>query len=80
MRFLRPFYPIVVVIDIVCGLNNGVAQTPPMGFISWQRFGAETDCVSFPDTCISEALYIEIAQAMKDRGLTRGCWVCLREH
>jgi alpha-N-acetylgalactosaminidase len=60
---------------VVDGLENGVARTPPMGFISWQRFGAEITCVEFPKTCISEDLYLEIAKAMFDRGLTDAGYV-----
>ena len=57
------------------GLDNGVARTPPMGFISWQRFESETDCAHHPTTCISETLYLEIAKAMKDTGLTAAGYV-----
>jgi hypothetical protein len=63
------------ILSSVVGLENNVARTPPMGFISWQRFGAEINCKEFPDTCISEKLYLEIAQAMKDKGLTAAGYV-----
>ena len=63
------------VLSSVVGLENNVARTPPMGFISWQRFGAEINCKEFPDTCISEKLYLEIAQAMSKKGLTAAGYV-----
>ena len=34
-------------------LANGAARTPPMGFLSWERFRCETDCTTYPDSCIS---------------------------
>jgi alpha-N-acetylgalactosaminidase len=50
-----------LMVTVVSGLENGVARTPPMGFISWQRFENDVDCVNHPKTCISEDLYVEIA-------------------
>jgi alpha-galactosidase len=49
-------------------LDNGVALTPPMGWLSWERFGCQTDCQLFPKRCISEDLYLEQAQFMVDLG------------
>ncbi|KAF4704360.1 hypothetical protein FOZ62_022792 [Perkinsus olseni] len=48
----------------VYGLDNGLALTPPMGWLSWERFGCETDCVAHPDTCISERLYTDMADVL----------------
>lgn len=36
----------------VTSLDNGLALTPPMGWMSWQRFRCITDCVNYPDECI----------------------------
>ena len=33
-------------------LDNGLARTPPMGWLSWERFGCNTDCQNDPDNCI----------------------------
>lgn len=33
-------------------LDNGVALTPPMGWMSWQRYRCITDCGNFPNECI----------------------------
>jgi len=38
------------------GLDNGLARTPPMGWLTWQRFRCVTDCEAQPDDCISENL------------------------
>lgn len=50
--------------QLVCGLENGLARTPPMGWLSWERFGCETDCKARPDTCISEKLYTDMADEL----------------
>jgi alpha-N-acetylgalactosaminidase len=33
-------------------LNNGLARTPPMGFLTWERFRCNRDCANDPDNCI----------------------------
>lgn len=33
-------------------LNNGLALTPPMGWLSWERFRCNLDCKNDPDNCI----------------------------
>ncbi|KAL9986325.1 hypothetical protein ACROYT_G000462 [Oculina patagonica] len=48
----------------VRSLNNGLALTPPMGWMSWERFRCVTDCENDPQNCISERLYMEMADAM----------------
>ncbi|XP_074651733.1 alpha-N-acetylgalactosaminidase-like isoform X2 [Tubulanus polymorphus] len=55
-------------VSVIDGLDNGLARTPPMGWLTWQRFRCVTDCKSFPDTCISEKLIKEQAQKMKSDG------------
>lgn len=36
----------------VDGLDNGLALTPPMGWMSWQRYRCNIDCATYPDECI----------------------------
>jgi len=36
----------------VKALDNGLARTPPMGWLSWERFRCNTDCENDPDNCI----------------------------
>lgn len=36
----------------VHGLENGLARTPPMGWMSYERFRCVTDCQKFPSDCI----------------------------
>lgn len=33
-------------------LENGLARTPPMGFMTWQRYRCIIDCDLYPDECI----------------------------
>jgi alpha-N-acetylgalactosaminidase len=45
-------------------LDNGLALAPPMGWLSWERFGCNVDCDHWPDTCISERLYLGQAELL----------------
>ncbi|XKL64048.1 hypothetical protein PGB90_004134 [Kerria lacca] len=65
-------------------LNNGLALTPPMGWMSWQRFRCIIDCDQFPDECISEKLFKTAVDYMvndgyKDAGyeyvIIDDCWL-----
>lgn len=50
------------------GLDNGLARTPPMGWLSWERFLCNVDCVNDPENCISENLYMTMADIMYKEG------------
>lgn len=53
-----PPHILLVVIAVVFvaqkthSLENGLARTPPMGWLSWERFRCNTDCVGDPENCI----------------------------
>jgi len=49
-------------------LDNGLALTPPMGWLSWERFRCDVDCKNDPDNCISEKLYMDMADRMSADG------------
>lgn len=49
-------------------LDNGLMRTPPMGWVSWQRFRCNTDCRDDPDNCISERLFKTMADRLVDDG------------
>eukprot|EP00980_Cylindrotheca_fusiformis_P026365 scaffold15973_cov120-Cylindrotheca_fusiformis.AAC.6 len=53
---------------LALALDNGLARQPPMGWLSWERFGCETNCSEFPDTCISERLYLEQGRLLVENG------------
>ncbi|XP_071111574.1 alpha-galactosidase A-like isoform X2 [Haliotis cracherodii] len=59
---------VVAVFRLTHGLDNGLALTPPMGFLSWERFRCNVDCKRDPDNCISERLYRSIADVMVSDG------------
>ncbi|KAK7503869.1 hypothetical protein BaRGS_00004992 [Batillaria attramentaria] len=59
---------LAVVLGGCHGLDNGLARTPPMGWLSWQRYRCNTDCKNQPEECISESLY----KAMADRMVSDG--------
>ncbi|KAK3872826.1 hypothetical protein Pcinc_022127 [Petrolisthes cinctipes] len=63
---------LVTVLLGVCGsvssLDNGMARTPPMGWLSWQRFRCNTDCVNDPHHCISESLFMQMADIIVNEG------------
>ncbi|NXG45501.1 AGAL galactosidase, partial [Psilopogon haemacephalus] len=49
-------------------LDNGLARTPPMGWLHWERFLCATDCATDPHRCVSEQLFVEIADVMAAEG------------
>ncbi|XP_006737754.1 alpha-galactosidase A [Leptonychotes weddellii] len=49
-------------------LNNGLAVTPTMGWLHWERFMCNVDCQEEPDSCISEKLFIQMAELMESDG------------
>ncbi|OON20818.1 alpha-galactosidase, partial [Opisthorchis viverrini] len=72
-----------VLLNGVFALENGLARTPPMGWMSWERFRCQTDCVQYPEDCISEKLIRRtvdrmISDGWKDVGyeyvITDDCW------
>jgi hypothetical protein len=48
-------------------LDNGLARTPPMGWMSWTKFYCEIDCLRHPYSCINEQLYKVIIEASVKR-------------
>lgn len=55
-------------ISFLFALDNGLALTPPMGWLSWERFGCQVDCETYPDSCISEYLYLQQAKGLVEGG------------
>ncbi|KAL1460239.1 hypothetical protein WDU94_012166 [Cyamophila willieti] len=49
-------------------LDNGLALTPPMGWMAWQRYRCNIDCDNYPDECISENLFKRMADALVSEG------------
>jgi alpha-N-acetylgalactosaminidase len=51
-----------------CGMDNGVGQTPMMGWMAWIRFRCNINCELDPDNCVSERLIKSIADEMVSGG------------
>lgn len=48
----------------IVSLDNGLAPTPPMGWLAWERFTCEIDCREHPDDCISSHLFKTMANRL----------------
>ncbi|XP_058836915.1 alpha-N-acetylgalactosaminidase [Topomyia yanbarensis] len=59
---------LLVLATVALGLENGLARKPPMGWMSWERFRCITDCKKYPDECISEQLFMRMADLMVSEG------------
>ncbi len=57
-----------VAVACVSSLENGLARTPPMGWLAWERFRCNTDCVNDPEHCISEHLFKTMADLVVSEG------------
>ncbi|KAI3386900.1 hypothetical protein SNEBB_004544 [Seison nebaliae] len=78
------YFVFIYISKIVVSLDNGLARTPPMGWMTWERYRCNTDCVNYPDSCISERLILEqaeylISEGYKDAGyeyiILDDCWL-----
>ncbi|XP_032399374.1 alpha-N-acetylgalactosaminidase isoform X1 [Etheostoma spectabile] len=49
-------------------LDNGVMRTPPMGWLAWERFRCDIDCEHDPKNCISENLFMDMADRLSEDG------------
>ena len=68
MFFKYSLVSILLVTTHVLARDDGLARTPPMGWISWLCYMCQTDCKTHPDSCINEQLYKAQADRMaKDR-------------
>ncbi|XP_066155959.1 alpha-N-acetylgalactosaminidase-like [Euwallacea fornicatus] len=74
---------LVLVIESTQALDNGLALTPPMGWLHWQRFRCIIDCDAYPNDCIREDLFKDMADhivsdGFKDAGyeyvIIDDCW------
>nr|KAF6496599.1 alpha-N-acetylgalactosaminidase [Rousettus aegyptiacus] len=49
-------------------LENGLLRTPPMGWLAWERFRCNVNCDEDPKNCISERLFMEMADRLAQDG------------
>ncbi|XP_044771717.1 alpha-N-acetylgalactosaminidase isoform X1 [Neomonachus schauinslandi] len=75
---------LLVLVAQVLMLENGLLQKPPMGWLAWERFRCNTNCDEDPKNCISERLFMEMADHLaqdgwRDLGYTYlnidDCWI-----
>uniref|UniRef100_V9KSD6 Alpha-galactosidase n=1 Tax=Callorhinchus milii TaxID=7868 RepID=V9KSD6_CALMI len=59
---------LVVMVGCTRALDNGQLLTPPMGWLVWERFRCNTDCVNDPENCISERLFMAMADRLAEDG------------
>ncbi|CAG9128729.1 hypothetical protein JYU34_010077 [Plutella xylostella] len=57
-----------VLVGGVWGLDNGLALTPPMGWLAWERFRCNTDCKNDPENCISDRLFRTMTDILVSEG------------
>ena len=62
------------------GLDNGLARTPPMGWLAWERFRCNTDCENDPHNCISERLFMQMADLLITEGYYEAGYRCATSH
>ncbi|XP_012269897.1 alpha-N-acetylgalactosaminidase isoform X2 [Athalia rosae] len=75
---------VILLANLAAPLENGLALTPPMGWLSWERFRCNTDCKNDPDNCIRDQLFrtmtdIIVAEGYADLGYEYvnidDCWM-----
>ncbi|XP_016283309.1 alpha-galactosidase A-like [Monodelphis domestica] len=52
----------------ITALDNGLALTPTMGWLPWERFTCNVNCIQDPENCISEQLFMQMADLMVSEG------------
>ncbi|OHS95043.1 hypothetical protein TRFO_38776 [Tritrichomonas foetus] len=57
-----------VFLGLVLSLDNGLALTPPMGWMAWEQFRCETDCSKYPNDCINENLFVDMIDRIAEDG------------
>lgn len=70
-QFLSLLVLIFIAIAGSSALDNGLALTPPMGWLTWERFRCNTDCVNDPENCIRLGLALIRSTHCALPGLTR---------
>ncbi len=59
---------LLICLNWVESLDNGLVRTPPMGWLSWERYACNIDCVNYPNDCINEQLYMAMADRLAADG------------
>ena len=59
---------VIMMIRVNEALDNGLYLRPPMGWMSWARFRCLVDCATYPNDCISDRLFMEMADELVNGG------------
>lgn len=63
---------VLVFVSVLSGttfaLDNGLMRSPPMGWLAWERFRCDIDCDDDPKNCISENLFMDMADRLSEDG------------
>lgn len=69
---------VILLISLFCsnqpahGLENGLAKTPPMGWMTWERFTCDINCSGKNElNCIGTKLIERTAKAIKSKGFLK---------
>ncbi|KAM9782747.1 alpha-N-acetylgalactosaminidase [Neosynchiropus ocellatus] len=65
---LSPLSLVWTLFAVTAALDNGLMRTPPMGWLAWERFRCDIDCENDPQNCISENLFIDMADRLAEDG------------
>uniref|UniRef100_A0A131YXJ5 Alpha-galactosidase n=1 Tax=Rhipicephalus appendiculatus TaxID=34631 RepID=A0A131YXJ5_RHIAP len=68
MRMIRIALLLLIGVQPALCLENGLARTPPMGWLAWERFLCNIDCADDPENCVSERLFKEMGDAFVRQG------------
>eukprot|EP00912_Choanoflagellata_sp_UC4_P001434 UC4_evm6s893 len=66
--------PLIILGIIITNIDNVIARDdgllkPPLGWMSWEVFGCERDCINYPDSCVSERNILAQGEALVSKGL-----------
>ncbi|XP_066933361.1 alpha-N-acetylgalactosaminidase-like [Clytia hemisphaerica] len=59
---------LLAIVVAVNSLDNGLAKTPPMGWLQWERYRCIIDCDTYPKQCVSDGLFRRTADIMEADG------------
>ncbi|XP_059056337.1 uncharacterized protein LOC131850182 [Achroia grisella] len=66
VRFIALFFPFFP--EYVRLLDNGLARTPPMGWMSWGYYMCGDKCDDNPEKCLDEQLIMSVADTFYEEG------------
>lgn len=60
--------PVILGSLFTAGEATAPMRTPPMGWMSWEIFRCQIDCQKYPDSCVNEQLYRQMADRLAGDG------------